>query len=131
MAVSSGWIAFFIACPFSRCQRQLVVVLVGRRELAQRRRQACECLPLELADPLPREAELHADRLQRLWIAVETEAQLEDSLLTLGEVGQRLAQRAGTQGLLGRRLRIDGLLVCEQVAELGVVVADRRVERGA
>src|SRR5437667_4166787 len=37
-----------------------------------------ECVPLEPADPLARDAELAADRLERLDLAVEAEAELDD-----------------------------------------------------
>src|SRR6266516_319797 len=110
---------------FLRCDWQFVR---GRAEqLAETR----DRVGLELPDSLPGQAELGTDRLERLGLAVEAEAELEDPALALGQVGERLAHRAGTQGVFRDLLGIVGVLVREQVAELAVFVSDRRVERGA
>src|SRR6059058_1259349 len=93
---------------FLRCERQ--VVLGRSEEVAELR----DCVCLELSDSLPGQAELGADRLERLGLAVEAEAELEDPALALGQVGERLAYRAGAQGVLR-----------------DVFVSNRRVERGA
>src|SRR3954454_123687 len=89
-----------------------------------------ERLRLELADALPRQPELLADRLQRGGLAVEAEPELDDPALPLRQVGDRpLGALAANRvdGLLGG---VERRLVGEQVAELGVAVrAEALVER--
>ena len=74
-------------------------------------------------------AELAADRLQRLLVAVEAEAELEDPPLALGELLERIAHGPPAECLAGLVGRIDRGRVGEQVAELAVaLVADRPVQ---
>src|SRR6266508_2150977 len=104
------------------------VVVLG--DTGERRLQHAECVLLELADALAREAELLADRLERLRLAVEPEAELDDPALALRQILDR-----ATHGLApvrrGRLLdRIARGRVVEQIAELSVVlVADPLVQR--
>src|SRR5207244_873474 len=70
-----------------RRPRQLVRVRLQTVELATEPR---ERLAFELADPLPRDPELLADRLQRgRLVVVEPEAELENAPLALAELRER------------------------------------------
>src|ERR687885_705100 len=100
-----------------------------RDEVAERR-QPRERLTLELTDALARQVELVADRLERPRLALEAEPQLEDAPLALRQRVERLAHALAAERLLGLVERIRGLAVCEQIAELTLVVrADRLVQR--
>ena len=105
---------------------QLAGADVGRRVPQLRHRPG-----LDLADPLPGEAEVLGHFLERaLAGAVEAEAEREDRLLAVVEHGEHLGDLAGQQ----RRGRVverrDRVAVLDEVAELGVaVVTDGLVER--
>jgi hypothetical protein len=58
---------------------------LGRLRQVQLIGKAHECCIFELSDPLPAEAELLADRLERGGLAVEAEPKLEHPPLTLGK----------------------------------------------
>src|SRR5262245_25244456 len=105
--------------------------LLGReRDQVPQRRQACECLALELPDALTRKVELVADRFERPRLTLEAEAKLEDPPLALGQGVERTPNSLASQRLLCLVERIGGLAVGEQVAELALVVrADRLVQR--
>src|SRR5947208_12204798 len=92
------------------------------RDQVPQRRQAGECLRLELPDALARQVELVADRLERPGLALEAEPQLEDPPLALGESVECPADALLAQRLLGLVERIQGLAVGEEVAELALVV---------
>src|ERR671938_1258656 len=93
-------------------------------------RKACESLPLELANALPRQVELVPDRLERPGLTLEPEPQLEDPPLPLGQRVERAPHALAPERLLGLVERIGSLPVREQVAQLSLVVgADRLVER--
>src|SRR5207249_1772188 len=100
------------------------------RDEVSQRAEAGERLTLELADPLSRQVELVADRLERPGLALEAEAQLEDPPLALRKRLERTPHALAAERLLGLVERIGGLAVGEQVAELALVVgADRLVQR--
>src|ERR671933_2584536 len=80
-----------------------------------------ERLALELADALPRQVELVPDRLERPRLALEAEAELEDSALPLGEGVERAPHTLAAERLLGLVEGIGGLAVGEQVTELALV----------
>src|SRR6185437_13601449 len=85
---------------------------------------------LDLADALARDAEGLPDLLERARLrAVETEAELDHAPLALGERGERtLDVRAAECERRGVERRL-GLLVLDEVAELGVLLlADRLLE---
>ena len=67
------------------------------REACQitQRLETLQRLALELANPLAREIELVADRLERPGLALEPEAKLEDAPLALGKSVERLAGCSG------------------------------------
>ncbi len=87
------------------------------RDLAEHR-ERLERVRLDLPDPLAREAELLADRLERhrLVLPVEPVAKLEHPALTLGELVERLAQRLLAQPDLDLLLGVPRL-GGEEVAE--------------
>src|SRR5919112_153534 len=92
--------------------------------------QLCERIALDLAHALAADLQLAADLLQRCRLAVEAEPQLEHTALALRQVPHGLTHRPRTQCLGGLALRIDGVRVGEQVAELALAVgADRLVQR--
>src|SRR6476620_1793911 len=98
-------------------------------ELTQRR-ESSQRLALQLPHPLAGELELIADRLQRPRLALETEAQLEDAPLALGQSVESAPDALASQRLLGLVERICSLAVGEKVTELALVVrADRLVQR--
>src|SRR5829696_3065580 len=98
-------------------------------EIAQRR-EPRERLALELADALPRQVELVADRLQRPGLALEAETQLEDAPLALRKRVERPPDALLAQRLLRLDERVGGFAVGEEIAELALVVrAHRLVER--
>src|SRR5919202_395014 len=100
-----------------------------RNEIPQRR-QTGEGLALELADALPRQVELVPDRLEGPRLALEAEAELEDSTLPLGESVERAPHALAAERLLGLVERIGGLTIGEQVPQFAFVVrADRLVQR--
>src|SRR3954469_17986579 len=89
-----------------------------------------ERLRLELADALPRQPELLADRLERGGLAVEAEAELDDPALPVRQVGDRALDALAAHRVHGLLRRVERRLVREQVAELGVAVgAEALVER--
>src|SRR5207253_3745184 len=89
-----------------------------------------ESVALHLPDTLAAYLQLAADLLQRGRLAVEAEAQLQHSTLTLRQTSNGLAHRLGTHGLGRFGLGIDSGWVGEQVAELALAVgADRLVQR--
>src|SRR5215210_272568 len=89
-----------------------------------------ESLGLELAHALARDAELLADRLQRLRLAADAEAQLDDPALPLGQRRDRPPHLATPNRVDSLVLGADGRVVAEQVAELPVVLgADGPVQR--
>src|ERR671938_2151179 len=104
---------------------------LGReRDQVAQRAEPGERLALELADALARQVELVPDRLERPRLALEPEAELEDSPLALGQGVERPAHALAPQRLLGLVERIRGLAVGEEVAELALVVgSDRLVQR--
>ena len=63
------------------------------------------------------DAELGADRLQGVGLAVEAVAELQDPTLQLGQLRQREPHGAA-EVLLSPLLRVLGVLVCEEIAEL-------------
>src|SRR5919106_4148701 len=92
--------------------------------------EALECLALELADALAREAQLGADCLQRPGLALEPEAQLEDAPLPLRKRVERLADALLAQRLLRLVERVGRLAVREEIAQLALVLgADALVQR--
>src|SRR6266508_3474871 len=112
-------------------RRQRMAELRGcDRGKVANRCQAREGLALELPDALPRQIQLVADRLECPGLALEAEPQLEDAPLALGQGVERPAHALAPERLLRLVERIRGLAVCEQVAELALVVgADALVER--
>src|SRR5689334_18653059 len=85
---------------------------------------------LELAHTLARDAQLLADRLERLGLAADAEPQLDDPPLALGELRDRVAHLAPAERVDGVDLGVGRGLVVEEVAELAVVLRpDRPVER--
>src|ERR687891_2865374 len=78
--------------------------------------EALECLALELADALAREAQLGADCLQRPGLALEPEAQLEDAPLPLRKRVERLADALLAQRLLRLVEWVGCLAVREEIA---------------
>src|SRR5690349_17384311 len=103
--------------------------LVGVDEILELPLELLEGARLELAYPLAGDAELAADRLQRLDLAVEPEAQLDDPALPLGKPLDRLPHGQPADRIEGRGLRVGRLRIGEQVAELDLVVADSLVQR--
>src|ERR671935_887219 len=100
------------------------------RDQVAQRAEPGERLPFELADALPRQVELVADRLQRPRLALEAEPQLEDAPLPLGQRVERTTHALPAERLLGLVERVGGLAVGEEVAELALVVgADGLVQR--
>ncbi len=98
--------------------------LVEVVELAQR-------LIFDLTDALARDFERASDIVEcaRL-LAVEAVAQLEHAPLAVGEILDRCAQRLVGEDLRGALVGRDGLFVCDQLAELEIlVVADGLLER--
>ncbi len=88
-------------------------------------------LRLDLADPLAGHAELLADLFERLGpTAVETEAQPDDLLLSIGQLPEHLGDRL-VQHHPGRRVgRTVDRAVLDEVTEVRLVLlADRRIER--
>jgi hypothetical protein len=87
-------------------------------------------LALDLAHTLPRDAELLADRFQRLRSVVEAEAKLEHAPFPLGELRQGTPHLQPAQRVDGLVLRIRGERIAEEVAELALVLdADALVQR--
>src|SRR5690606_35636149 len=85
---------------------------------------------LQLTDPLPREVELVPDLLECAGDAVvEAVAEGEDPSLALGETLDGLTEGVGDVHLLGELNRVGGILVLDEVTELGAVLADRLLER--
>ena len=76
----------------------------------------------QLADPLPAETELLADRLERGGFAVEAEAKLEHPALALGKRDQSAANLLTLQGRCRLFGRIAGVGVAEELAELAIVL---------
>src|SRR5687768_11376549 len=102
----------------------------GDRDQVAQRTEPSKRLALELPDAFPRQVELVSDRLERPGLALEAETQLEDPPLPFGEGVERLAHTLAAKRLLRLFERVGGLAVCEQVAELALVVgADRLVQR--
>src|SRR5204863_8511448 len=108
---------------------QMKELCSSRLQVAQRGEPG-ERLTLELPDPLAGQVELMADRLERPRLALEAETELQDPALALRERVERAADALLAEGLLGLVERIGRLAVCEEVAELALVVrADRLVQR--
>src|SRR5262245_9694931 len=92
--------------------------------------QLGECVTLDLPHTLAADLQLPADLLERGRLTVEAEAQLEDTTLSLREVADSFAHRACTQCLGRLALRVEGVRVGEQIAELALAVgADSLVQR--
>src|SRR6266496_625746 len=87
-------------------------------------------LALDLPDPLARYAELLADLLERPGVAVdESESELDDLLLALGQRMEHALELLLQQDEAGGVDGDDGVRVLDEVAELRVLfLADRRVE---
>src|SRR5688500_11208743 len=123
----SGWIPVFTLCPF-------LAFLGGQGEVSptQRPLELGETGALELPDPLARDVQHSADRLERVRLAVEAVAQLQHAALPLGQFGQRLAQLTPLHRGTGSLARIVGAIVSEQLTQLRVVVApEPLVQRNA
>jgi hypothetical protein len=89
-----------------------------------------ERLSLELADTFACEAHFLADLVQRPWVAVEAEPQLEDPPLPLGKRLQQTPRLLSAQPLLERVARVGRRPVFEDGAELVLNVrAEALVER--
>src|ERR1700710_2383937 len=84
-------------------------------------------LVLDLADALARDVERPPDLVERArMLAAEAVAQLQHATLAVGEVLQRFLQRLFGQQVRGPVERGLGLLVGDELAELGLLlVADR------
>src|SRR5690242_18909860 len=105
--------------------------LGGEDELvAERKLQPREGVALELADALPRQAELLADRLEGRRLGVKAEAELDDPPLPLGQVGDRALDALPAHRLDGLLGGIGRGLVGEQVAELRVAVRAEALVQG-
>ena len=103
----------------------------GEDELvAERKLQPRQGVALELADTLPRQPELLADRLERGRLGVEAEAELDDPALPLGQVGDRALDALPAHRLDRLLGGIDRRLVGEQVAELRVAVRAEALVQG-
>ena len=81
-----------------------------------------EPLALELADTLACEPELASDRLERLLLAVEPEAELEDSALPVRKPAQSRPNGVAAQGLTRLFGGIRRGRIREQIAELAASV---------
>src|SRR5689334_9217298 len=97
-------------------------------------RQGLELLQrvvLDLADSLAGDAERPADLLQRAGLlALEPEAELDHLAVTLGERGEGVLDVLPPERDLRRVERRLGLLVLDEVAELGLfLLADRLLQR--
>src|SRR5581483_1833089 len=107
--------------------RLLVAQVEG--ELGGERAQLPERPRLELAHALARDAELAADRLERLRLpAREAEPALEDVLQPRLEPLERGGELGRLQALGGRALRLLHALVLDQVGVQAVAVADGRLQ---
>src|SRR3954452_6447506 len=95
------------------------------------RLELLERVVLDLADPLARDAEGAADLLQRARLrAREAEAELDHLAVALRQRGQRVVDVLPPQLDLRRVERRLGLLVLDEVAELGLLLlADRLLQR--
>src|SRR5438105_7586103 len=122
----SGWKASVEHAGLLVLQRHHVAELTRARGVPKLRQR----LGLDLADPLPGEGELPSDLLQGAGFSGDqAEPQRQDLLLPVGQRVEHppqvlLAQREGC--------RLEGALrlgVLDEVAELGVLVAHRLVDR--
>src|SRR5215210_4296161 len=98
--------------------------------------QRGERIALDLTHPLAADLQLAADLLQRRGLAVEAEAELQHPPLALRQATHGITHRPRTQRLGSLGLRVDGVRVGEQVAELtlalgahGLVQRDGRLHR--
>src|SRR5579871_4711588 len=105
--------------------------VILERLAARRVTKLAERLRLDLANSLPRHAELLADLFERSLVAVfESEAQYEYFTFALGQVLQNVLHLLFEQHHGGRLGRGDRLLILDEVAEVRVfLLADRRFER--
>ena len=102
----------------------------GVRELLSRRshhtlefaRQLSERLPLKLADAFARNAELTGNRIERLLLALEAKAKLEEVPFALGQRMERGPNRLPAQEISRLLRRIESIGIREEVSELTVSV---------
>src|SRR5262249_31150374 len=95
------------------------------------RLELLERVVLDLADALARDAECLADLLERAGLhPVEPEAELDHAPLALRQRCERVLDVGPAEGQRRRVERRLGLLVLDEVTELGVLLlADRALER--
>src|SRR6185437_10067387 len=97
---------------------------------AARVTQLGQRLGFDLPDPLAGHAELPADLLQRPRMAVgQAEPQLDDALLADAEVVQDLLELVLQHDERGRLHGHDRVRVLDEVPEVGVFLADGRLQR--
>src|SRR6185312_15000993 len=124
-----------------RCRRRLLgfmavlarywlVQVLAKQQRPRRVAELGQGLRLDLPDPLAGHTELPADLFQRPRMPVgQPEAQLDDPLLPLRQLAEHPVELVLQHDERCRLDRHDGVRVLDEVTEVGLLLADRGLER--